>query len=106
MQTLTMPEDSPAQAAFIMEGDYMSPYLRPGQVAAVEWKLPAVGQCGVFQYRGQTLVRQYCEDSFGNIYLFVLNRARRELDVTIPAGEEVRCLGRLLLDRTPPLPLP
>ncbi len=105
MQTLTMPENSPAQAAFIMDGDYMAPYIRAGAVVTVEWALPEVGQCGLFHHEGQTLVRQYCEDSFGNIYLFALNRDFRTLDMTIPTGEKLLCFGRLLLEKTPPLPL-
>ena len=105
MQSLTMPENSPARAAFIMDGDYMAPWLRAGEVVAVEWALPEAGECGLFQREGQTLVRQYCEDSFGNIYLFALNRDFRQMDVVIPAGEAILCLGRLLLQKTPPLPL-
>ncbi len=105
MQRLTMPEGSPAQAAFVMDGDYMEPYLRAGQIVTVTWTLPGIGDCGIFRYQGRALVRQYCEDSFGTAYLFVLNRARRELDVTVPADEELLCLGRLELGKTPPLPL-
>ncbi|MCD8322428.1 MAG: hypothetical protein LUC89_06045 [Oscillospiraceae bacterium] len=104
MQQLIMPEESPAQAAFCMDGDYMAPYIPQGAVVLVEWTLPEVGQCGLFRTGGQILARQYCEDCFGNIYLLVLNRARRELDVTIPAGETVECLGRLLMEKVP-LPL-
>ncbi len=99
-----MPEDSPARAAFIMDGDYMAPYIRRGEVVTVEWLLPEPGQCGLFSAEGRTLVRQYCEDSFGNIYLFALDRACRDMDVTIPAGTPIVCLGRLMLDGTPPLP--
>lgn len=105
MQMITMPEDSPAQAAFIMDGDYMAPYLRRGEVVMVEWLLPEPGQCGLFSVEGRTLVRQYCEDSFGNIYLFVLDRTCRDMDLTISAGAPIICLGRLMLDKTPPLPL-
>lgn len=105
MQTLTIPENSAARAAFIMDGDYMAPYIHFGEVVTVEWTLPEPGQCGLFLRNGETLVRQYCEDSFGNIYLFVLNRKFRSMDVTIPAGETLHCLGRILLKKTPPLPL-
>lgn len=104
MQTLTMPEGSEARAAFVMDGDYMEPWLRRGEIVPVVFDLPGIGECGLFRYAGRTLVRQYCEDCFGNAYLFVLNRARKELDVTVPAGEALQCLGRLVLDRIPPLP--
>lgn len=105
MQHLTLPSDSPVRAAFIMDGDYMEPFLKRGELVSVEWAVTAVGECGLFQ-TGETIVcRQYCEDSFGNIYLFALNRARRDMDITIPRHEPLRCLGRVILDKTPPLPL-
>jgi len=105
MQMISMPEDSPAQAAFLMDGDYMAPYIRRGEIVTVEWALPEQGQCGLFSLDGNTLVRQYCEDSFGNIYLFVLDRSHPDMDITVPAGSHPVCLGRLLLDKIPPLPL-
>ncbi|MCD7844775.1 MAG: hypothetical protein LUG57_02790 [Oscillospiraceae bacterium] len=104
MEQLIVPKDNPAQAAFCMDGDYMAPYIPQGAVVMVEWELPETGQCGLFRADGQILVRQYCEDSFGNIHLLVLNRARRELDVTIPPGQAVECLGRLMMENVP-LPL-
>ena len=105
MQLISMPKDSPARAAFIMDGDYMAPYIRRGEIVPVEWSLPEQGQCGLFSLAERTLVRQYCEDSFGNIYLFVLDRSRPDMDITVPAGGQLVCLGRLLLEKTPPLPL-
>lgn len=105
MQRITLSPDSPARAAFTMDGNYMEPFLKNGELVFVEWALPAVGECGLFQARDAVVFRQYCEDSFGNIYLFVLNRARRDMDITVPRDEPVRCLGRVILDKTPPLPL-
>lgn len=105
MQTITIPASSAARVAFLMDGDYMTPCIRPGEVVLLEWALPAVGDCGLFEVDGSILLRQYCEDSFGNVYLFALNRARRELDLTVPAEQPVRCLGRLLLEKDHPLPL-
>lgn len=105
MQNITLPADSPIRAAFTMDGDYMDPWIKRGEIVPVEWALPAVGQCGLFETEGRILFRQYCEDSFGNIYLFVLNRARRDMDITIPRDRPVRCLGRAMLEKTPPLPL-
>lgn len=105
MQHITLPADTPVRAAFTMDGDYMEPWLKRGELVTVEWALPAVGECGLFQAGDSIVLRQYCEDSFGNIYLFALNRARRDMDITVPRDEPVRCLGRVILDRTPPLPL-
>lgn len=105
MQTITIPGDSAARASFTMDGDYMAPYIRSGEIVAVEWALPAEGDCGIFDVDGAILLRQYCEDSFGNIYLFVLDRSRKEMDRTIPAGQSIRCLGRVIMPKRPPLPL-
>lgn len=105
MQRISIPADSPAQAAFIMDGDYMAPHIRRGEIVPVEWALPEQGQCGLFSLDGRTLVRQYCEDSFGNMYLFVLDRSLPDMDITVPAGGQLVCLGRLLLEKTPSLPL-
>jgi hypothetical protein len=103
---LTMPENSSAVAAFTMDDDTMEPYIMTGQIVPVELSLPAVGECGLFYLNGRTLVRQYCEDSFSNVYLLCLNRAQARLDVAVPAGSgrKVVCLGRLLFDKNPPLP--
>ena len=105
MQHISLPADAPARAAFMMDGNYMEPFLKRGELVTVEWALPAVGECGLFQTGERIVLRQYCEDSFRNIYLFVLNRAHREMDITVPHNEPVRCLGRVLMDKKPPLPL-
>lgn len=105
MQTITLPKDTTARAAFLMDGDYMAPYLRPGEVVTVEWALPGIGECALFETEGKILLRQYCEDSFGNIYLFVLNRSRRDMDVIVPPGQPIRCLGLVPTEKKPPLPL-
>lgn len=102
---ITLPAGSPVRAIFTMDGDYMAPYIRPGEAVRVSFERPEPGECGLFEAGGEALVRQYCEDSFGNVYLFALNRARRELDRRFPGGERLVCLGRLLLGRRAPLPL-
>lgn len=105
MQLITVPEDSPARAAFIMDGDYMEPYIRRGEVVTVTWRLPAIGECAVFRLGERTLVRQYCEDSFRNAYLLVLDRAQAALDVTVPPDEALVCVGTVDMEAAPPLPL-
>ncbi len=92
-----------AQAGLIMNDNYMEPHIPQGSLMYLEFAMPQVGQCGIFQTGGQVLLRQYCEDCFGNIYLLALNRSRRELDVTIPPGQAITCLARVMMD---PLPLP
>lgn len=105
MQTVTLPRNTATRAAFTMDGDYMAPWLRRGEIVEVEWALPGIGQCGIFQVGSRYVLRQYCEDGFGNVYLFVLNRTCRDMDLLVPAGEPIRCAGRIRLEKLPPLPL-
>lgn len=102
---INLPSNSPAQAIFTMDGDYMQPYIQPGEAVRVSYERPAVGECGLFFSAGEALVRQYCEDGMGNVYLFVLDRNQRSLDRAFPHGEGLMCMGKLLLDRRAPLPL-
>ena len=54
---------------------------------------------------GKVLLRQYCEDYAGNVYLFVLDRRRRALDIAVPRAETpVCCFGRAVMDVPAPLP--
>ena len=99
----------PAGAGFgVRQGDdSMEPWIRAGQVFYVSrGPMPEPGDVGLFLARGELVCRQYLEDSEGNIYLFVLNRARRELDITVPPTDPdgVSFYGRVLLNHTPPLP--
>jgi len=50
--------------------------------------------------------KQYCQDYLGNVYLFSLNRARKDADVTISAssGITICCFGKVLLKGKIPLP--
>lgn len=102
---INLPMESPVRAVFTMDGDYMLPYIRPGEGVRVSFERPKLGECGLFRAGEETLVRQYCADALGNVYLFALNRAFRALDRMFPHGEGLVCLGKLLLDECPPLPL-
>lgn len=52
------------------------------------------------------VLRQYCEDWAGNVYLFAVNRRRSGLDIRLPAagGAPVCSFGRVLLEDEVPLP--
>lgn len=103
---LTVSFDSPAATAFVMHGDEMEPYIPAGRSVKLAFTLPNQGECGLFTVDGRAYVRQYCEDSFGTVYLLCANRARAELDLHVPpgSGKAVVCLGRVLLEKLPPLP--
>ena len=50
--------------------------------------------------------KQYCQDYYGNVHLFSLNRNRADMDVDIPAsaGIMLMCFGKVLLPQSIPLP--
>ena len=99
----------PAEADFAVRisGDSMEPHIKDGSRVYVSRDSSLRdGDVGIFFVDGDMKCKQYCEDSFGNIYLFSLNRERRDADVFIMAdsGVTVFCFGRVILPRRPALP--
>ena len=104
-RTPDVPRD--ADYAVRISGDSMEPYIADGaRVYVSRTNALADGDVGIFFVDGDMKCKQFCQDSFGNIYLFSLNRARQDADVHVPAssGVTVFCFGRVLLKRRPPLP--
>jgi len=102
-----VPASSPADFAVRISGDSMEPVIADGSVALVKRQLDLQpGDVGLFFVDGSMKCKQYFEDNFGNIYLFSLNRARADADVTIRAtsGVTVLCYGKVILNKRPPLP--
>ena len=91
---------------FRVPDDSLLPRFQPGELLWCDDRPLITGDVGLFQYRGETLCRQYREDAFGITYLFALNRARSREDVLVPAADRrgLRCLGRVRTAR--PIPLP
>lgn len=99
---------SSADFAVRIAGDSMEPYIRDG--STVLCKRGAVihdGDIGLFFVDGDMKCKQYCQDYAGNVYLFSLNRARADADVEIKAssGVTIMCFGKVLLEKSVPLPL-
>ena len=96
-----------ADFAVRIDGDSMEPYIKDGSRVYVS-RTPELldGDVGIFFVDGDMKCKQYCEDSFGNIYLFSLNRERSDADMEISAssGITVFCFGKVLLGRRVPLP--
>ena len=84
---------SAADFAVRVAGDSMEPYIHDGDV-------------GLFFVDGDMKCKQYCQDYSGNVYLFSANRDRSDADVTVPAssGITLMCFGKVLLDKSIPLP--
>lgn len=101
--------DVPRNADFAVriDGDSMEPYIKDGSSVYVSrTNILEPGDVGIFFFDGDMKCKQYCEDCYGNIYLFSLNRARSDADAAIMAssGLTVFCFGKVLLDKRPPLP--
>ena len=101
----TVPADSPADFAVRIDGDSMAPVIEDGAVALVKRCPIETGDVGLFFVDGDMKCKQYVRDSYGNVYLVSLNRARADADVSIPASSGITlcCFGKVLLDRRPPI---
>lgn len=103
-----VPVDSPADFAVRIAGDSMEPYIRDASIVLVKrGETISDGDVGLFFVDGDMKCKQYCRDFQGNVYLFSLNRARRDADIQIPAssGITICCFGKVLLPRKIPLPV-
>ena len=102
-----VPADSPADFAARIDGDSMEPWICDGDIVLAQRRVDLRdGDVGIFFAKDGMVCKQYCQDSQGNIYLFSLNRNRRDADVHIPASSDLRvlCYGRVLMNRQIPLP--
>ena len=96
-----------AELAVRIQGDSMEPYIHDDSIVLVKRGATIFdGDVGLFFVDGDMKCKQYCQDYLGNVYLFSLNRARRDADVTIPAssGITICCFGKVLLKGKIPLP--
>lgn len=103
-------DEVPAAADFAVriDGDSMEPYIKDGsRVYVSRTNELSSGDIGIFFVDGDMKCKQYCEDSFGNIYLFSLNRKRADADMTIlsSSGITVFCFGKVLTGRKIALPI-
>lgn len=102
-----VPASSRADFAAKISGDSMEPFIADGSVVLVS-RTPDLkdGDVGLFCVDNDMYCKQYCQDILGNIYLFSLNRERRDADIEISSksGRSVFCYGRVLLEKRPPLP--
>lgn len=91
---------------FYVPDSSLRPVLKKGQLVYCDDKQLTPGDIGLFQYRGDTICRQYNKDMFGMTYLFALNRRHSGLDIVLRSCEEkdLICLGRVRMDKRIPLP--
>lgn len=100
-----VPEDTVADFGCKVHGDSLEPYYHDGDIALAMKGMPQVGQVGCFYLDGEWILKQYCKDNKGNVFLFALNRDCASTDRILNAGEEhtLACMGTLVGLR-PPLP--
>lgn len=98
--------DTKADFAVRINGDSMEPYLPDKSIQLCRKGDPADGDVAVLLVDGEFLCKQVCKDSFNNLYLFSLNRARQDADQTIWHNSErtVSCFGTVILPKRIPLP--
>ena len=95
--------DSQADFAIRINGDSMEPYLPDGSVALGVKRAPRDGEVAALLLDGEFLCKQVCQDFVGNLYLFALNRKRKDADQTVPRDAErsVTCFGTIVMERVP-----
>jgi len=99
--------DNRADFAARIGGDSMEPYIHDGDIVYCQRRVDLHdGDVGIFYTDGGMVCKQFLRDSEGNVYLFSVNRARREADVFYPAssGMALFCYGKVLLPERIPLP--
>ena len=96
-------ENLKADFAIHVVGNSMEPLLPDGSVALGVRRMPRDGEVAAFRLDGEFLVKQVCQDSEGNVYLFSVNRNRSDADQTIwrSSGRDLWCFGTILCDRVP-----
>lgn len=102
-----IPASSKADFAVKIDGDSMEPYIPDGSVALCRrGAIIHDGDVGLFFVDGDMKCKQYCQDYAGNVYLFSANRRRSDADVEIKAssGITLLCFGKVLLEKSIPLP--
>ena len=102
--------DMPQEADFCLtlEGDEMEPVIKQGsRVYVSRRESPGDMEAGVFYYRGRIYCRQLCRDYAGDIHLLCANPKRESENLRLTKGEMEKCLclGKVLLEEKPPMPV-
>ena len=104
-EDLEVNADSKAEFAIHINGNSMEPYLPDGSIAYGVKRAPQDGEVAALLLDGDFICKQVCQDMVGNLYLFALNRARKDADQQImhDAERSITCFGTIIMD---PVPLP
>ena len=100
--------DTPREAEFAVRirGDSMEPVIADGSIAFAQRAPIGNGDVGIFCVDGDMFCKQYYRDPLGMVYLFSLNRRRKDADVVFyqESGRSLLCFGRVILPQRVPLP--
>lgn len=102
-----VPASADADYAVRIDGDSMEPYIKDKSVVLVKKTVDLkAGDVGIFSVDNDMYCKQYCQDHIGNVYLFSLNRKRKDADITIwsNSGQTLWCFGKVLMKKRVPLP--
>ena len=107
LEEYEIPATQRGDFAVRINGDSMEPYLPDGSVQIGIRETPRDGDVVAIMVDGAFYVKQIAMSPFGDLYLKSLNRARRDMDVTVHASgnSTVRCFGTILMRERVPLPL-
>lgn len=104
-----LPATEAGEADFCLrlDSDCMEPAFARGALLRVSIReAPREMAAGVFVYRGRVLVRQWCEDVTGRLYLLCANPARESENLTLSRDERAACLCLGTVLPGTPLPMP
>lgn len=102
-----VPASSEADYAVRIDGDSMEPYIKDKSIVLVKKTVDLKdGDVGIFSVDNDMYCKQYCQDHIGNVYLFSLNRKRKDADITIwnDSGQTLWYFGKVLMKKRVPLP--
>ena len=102
-----IPENQRGDFAIRVNGDSMEPWLPDGSIQIGVRETPRDGDIAALMVDGEFFVKQVVLDYVGNLHMFSLNRARKDLDRTIWASGDnrVQCFGTILTRERHMLPL-
>lgn len=102
-----VPASADADYAVRIDGDSMEPYIKDKSIVLVKKTVDLKdGDVGIFSVDNDMYCKQYCQDHIGNVYLFSLNRKRKDADITVwhNSGQTLWCFGKVLMKKRVPLP--
>ena len=94
---------SQAEFAIHINGNSMEPWLPDGSIAYGVKRRPTDGEVAALLLDGDFICKQVCQDVYGNLYLFALNRDRKDADQQImhDTDRSLTCFGTIIMDRVP-----